>query len=105
MISFTIGDKKYTIDKVMGRAMREIGDMDELYKRAIEGEAIPSEEMDTAANWMRVVFNNQFTVDDFIDNVPNDKWWQDVFTFYLAVKNGVTNKLADFPTHPEATEA
>ena len=104
MINITLGDKKYTIPTITGRAMRQIGDMDELYKRASDNEAIPADEMDTAVEWICLVFKNQFTADEVYDNYPSDRFWIDIFTIYLAVKNSVTGKLADFPTHPEATE-
>lgn len=104
MISITLGDKKYTVPTITGRVMREIGEMDELYKRAADDEAIGAAEMDTAVEWLCLVFKNQFAPDEVYDNYPSDRFWVDIFTIYLAVKNSVTNKLADFPTHPEATE-
>ena len=104
MIKITLGDNKYTIPTITGRAMRQIGDMDELYKRASDNEAIGPEEMDTAVEWLCLVFKHQFAPDEVYDNYPADLFWKDIFFIYLAVKNSVTNKLADFPTHPETTE-
>lgn len=105
MISITLGDKKYTVPTITGRVMREISEMDELYGRARNNEAIGPEEMDTAVEWLCLVFKHQFAPDEVYDNYPADRFWTDIFTIYLAVKNSVTNKLADFPTLPEATEA
>lgn len=105
MINITLGDKKYTVPTITGRVMREISEMDELYERARNNEAIGPEDMDTAVEWLCLVFKHQFSPDEVYDNYPADRFWTDIFTIYLAVKNSVTNKLADFPTHPEATEA
>lgn len=105
MINITLGDKKYTVPTITGRVMREISEMDELYKRAADNEAIGPEEMDTAVEWLCLVFKHQFSPDEVYDNYPADLFWKDIFFIYLAVKNSVTNKLADFPTPPEATEA
>lgn len=104
MIRITLGEKKYTVPQITGRAMREIGGMDDLYKRASENEANPPIDMDTAVEWLCLLFKNQFTPDEVYDGYPVDRFWIDVFTIYLAVKNCVTDKLDGFPTPPETTE-
>lgn len=104
MIGIKLGDKKYTVPAITGRAMREIGGMDDLYKRASANEAIPPEDMDTAVEWLCLLFRNQFTPDEVYDEYPVDRFWIDIFSIYLAVQKGFTAKLSDFPTQPEATE-
>ena len=102
MIGIKLSDKKYTVPMITGRAMRQIGDMDDLYKKASENEPIPPEDMDIAASWLCLLFRDQFTPDDVYDEYPNDRFWVDIFTIYLSVKNSVTDKLSEFPTLPEA---
>lgn len=104
MISIKLGDKKYTVPTVTGRAMREIGRMDDLYHRAKAGETLPPSDMDVAVEWLCVLFQRQFTADDVYDKYPASQFWYDVWFIYLAVQNRATEKLADFPTRPEATE-
>jgi hypothetical protein len=84
--------------------MREIGGMDSLYKRASDNEAIPPKDMDTAVEWLCLLFKNQFTPDEVYDEYPVDRFWIDIFTIYLAVKNCVADRLSEFPTQPETEE-
>lgn len=105
MIGISLGDKKYTVPFITGRALRSAGEMDKLYERSQENEVIGLEEMDKAVDWLCLLFGNQFTPDDVYDNYPVDSFWFDIFSIYLAVKNGATDKLKEFPTHPEVMKA
>lgn len=102
MTTIKLGKKKYTVDYISGRALREIGDMESIYNRASDNAAPTNEDMDTAIKWLCVVFGNQFTPDEVLDLYPSDKFWADIFLIYLAVKGSVTQILIDFPTNPEA---
>lgn len=54
MITCTLGDKKYTVDYISGRALREMEPAAKMYSRivvisnaAVKGETIPQEEQIT----------------------------------------------------------
>ena len=85
MISCTLGDKKYTIDYVTGRALREMEPAAKMYAKivavsnaAVKGEAVETdgltigEAMDVMIKWFCVLFGNQFTPDDVLDLYPAD---------------------------------
>lgn len=105
MIGITLGEKRYTVPFFTGRALRSIGGIDDIYKRASEEQELKSTDMDTAVEWVCLLFKNQFTPDDVYDNYPVDSFWLDLFMFYIAVKKGMTDKLEEFPTKPGVTES
>ena len=84
MITCKLGDKTYTVDYVTGRALREIEPAAKMYTRisamseaAVKGEALDNpdgltipEAMDVLIRWFCLLFNNQFTPDDVLDNYP-----------------------------------
>ena len=115
MISCELNGKKYTMDFVTGRALREIEDAANMYIRlqritdaAIKGEDISDETltvreaMDTMIQWFCLLFNNQFTPDDVYDHYPADRIMHDVSQAILAVQTQTTDILSDFPTKPTA---
>ena len=116
MITCKLGKKEYHIDFVSGRALREMGGAMEMYRKtmaaaeAIEkGEGIPEgtpsagEMYDEMVKWFCLLFRNQFTPDDVYDNYPADRLMHDIALALLAVQNGVTKILTEFPTRPAAT--
>ena len=111
MITCTLGDKKYTIDKVTGRALREIGAASKMYSDIIrvsnavlKGEEIEdntpdvSEALDVMVKWFCVLFQNQFTVDEVYDNYPADRIVHDLALAITAVHAQTTEVLSEFPT-------
>ena len=82
MISCTLGEKKYTVDYVTGRALREMEPAARMYAKivavanaAAKGETLSEEEtftipeaMDVMIRWFCILFGNQFTVDDVLDH-------------------------------------
>jgi hypothetical protein len=86
MITCTLGEKKYTVDFVSGRALREMEPASKMYGRlvrlsqdATEGKDVSQEQLtvtdalDTMVKWFCILFNNQFTPDEMYDNYPADR--------------------------------
>ena len=112
MINCTLRDKRYSIDFVSGRALRELEPAAKMYAKlvhlselAAKGEAIPedakftiSEAMDTMIRWFCILFQNQFSPDDVLDNYPVDRLMHDIALALMAVQAQTTDVLSEFPT-------
>ena len=112
MITCTLGDKKYTVDFVSGRALREIEPAMKMYTRisaiseaAVKGEEIENPDnltipdaLDVMVRWFCLLFNNQFTPDDVLDNYPVDRLMHDIVIALFAVQAQTTDVLSSFPT-------
>ena len=112
MITCTLGEKKYHIDFVSGRALRELEPAAKMYARivaisnaATKGEEIGeesqlsiSEAMDVMVHWFCLVFGNQFSPDELLDNYPVDRLMHDIALTLMAVQAQTTDILKDFPT-------
>ena len=75
MITCTLKDKKYAVDFISGRAMREMEPAAKMYAKivalsnaAVKGEEIPQEQqisvtdaMDVMIRWFCLLFGNQFS--------------------------------------------
>ena len=119
MITCTLKDKKYAVDFISGRALREMEPAAKMYAKivalsnaAVKGEEIPQEQqisvtdaMDVMIRWFCLLFGDQFTVDDVLDHYPVDRLMHDVALALLAVQTQTTGILNDFPTIPAATQA
>ena len=119
MITCTLNDKKYTVDFITGRALREMEPAAKMYSRivalsnaALKGETPEEakelsigEAMDVMIRWFCLLFGDQFTVDDVLDHYPVDRLMHDVALALLAVQTQTTGILNDFPTTPAATQA
>jgi len=112
MITCTLGDKKYSVDFVTGRALRELEPAAKMYNRvlaisnaAVKGEIIPDadqltipEAMDVMIHWFCILFQNQFTPDEVLDNYPVDRLMHDMALAIMAVQTQTTSVLDAFPT-------
>ena len=112
MITCTLSDKKYTVDFVSGRALREIEPAMKMYTRisaiseaAVKGEEIENPDnltipdaLDVMIRWFCLLFNNQFTPDDVLDNYPVDRLMHDIVIALFAVQAQTTDVLSSFPT-------
>ena len=125
MITCTLGDKKYTVDFISGRALREIEPAMKMYahisaisEAAVKGDAIENPEnitipdaMDVMIRWFCLLFNNQFTPDDVLDHYPVDRLMHDIVIALIAVQAQTTDVLSSFPTTaaeeqpPQTTQA
>ena len=116
MITCRLNGKEYHIDFISGRALREIGPAEEMYRRineaaaaAIAGREAPEDAptikdaMDEMVKWFCLVFGNQFTMDDVYDGYPADRLMHDVALTLMAVQSQTTEILKEFPTNPAAT--
>ena len=118
MITCTLGDRKYTVDFISGRALREMEPAAKMYSRivaisnaALKGEppadagelSIP-DAMDVMIRWFCVLFGNQFTPDDVLDHYPVDRLMHDIALALMAVQTQTTNILGDFPTKAAETD-
>ena len=112
MISCTLNGKKYTVDFVAGRALREMEPAAKMYGRivaisnaAIKGETLPDakdlsikDAIDTMIRWFCILFNNQFTLDEVLDYYPADRLMHDIALALMAVQTQTTEVLNEFPT-------
>lgn len=127
MITCTLKDKKYAVDFISGRALREMEPAAKMYAKivalsnaAVKGEEIPQSEqvcipdaMDVMIRWFCLLFGNQFTSDDVLDGYPVDRLMHDIAMALMAVQTQTTEILSEFPTKaakepaspPMATEA
>ena len=116
MITCTLRDKKYSVDFISGRALREMEPAAQMYAKSY-----------TCPNWpprarksprtrnsplrrdgcydplFCILFQNQFTPDDVLDNYPVDRLMHDIALALMAVQTQTTDVLSDFPT--KAAEA
>ena len=118
MITCTLKDKKYAVDFISGRALREMEPAAKMYAKivalsnaAVKGEEIPQDQqvsvtdaMDVMIRWFCLLFGNQFTVDDLYDGYPADRLMSDIALALMAVQTNMTQVLSEFPTKPTATE-
>lgn len=112
MISCTLNGKKYTVDFVSGRALREMEPAAQMYGRivAISNAALKGEVPDEAKNlsiaealdvmirWFCLLFGNQFSPDDVLDYYPVDRMMHDIALALMAVQAQTTEILDEFPT-------
>ena len=118
MISCTLNEKKYTVDFVSGRALREMEPAAQMYGRivaisnaALKGE-VPEdaknlsigEALDVMIRWFCLLFGNQFTPDDVLDYYPVDRMMHDIALALMAVQTQTTEILDEFPTKAAETE-
>ena len=119
MITCTLGDRKYTVDFISGRALREMEPAAKMYSRivaisnaALKGEtpadagelSIP-DAMDVMIRWFCILFGNQFTPDDVLDHYPVDRLMHDIALALMAVQTQTTHILDEVPTKAARTEA
>ena len=122
MITCTLKDKKYAVDFVSGRALREMEPAAKMYAKivalsnaAVKGEEIPQEQqisvtdaMDVMIRWFCLLFGNQFSSDDVLDGYPVDRLMHDIALALMAVQTQTTEILSEFPTkaakEPATTE-
>ena len=118
MITCTLGDKKYTIDFVSGRALRELEPAATMYAKivrlsqmAVNGTEIREEDkftiadaMDIMVKWFCLLFGNQFTPDEVFDGYPADRLMHDIAYAIMAVQTQTTDVLSDFPTKAAAKD-
>ena len=112
MITCTLRDKKYTVDFISGRALREMEPAAKMYGRVVaianaaaKGEIIADaqqisipEALDVMIRWFCILFNNQFTPDDVLDGYPVDRLMHDIALALMAVQTQTTEILDEFPT-------
>ena len=112
MLTCTLRDKKFSIDFVSGRALRELEPAAQMYgkvvalaQKAAKGETVAkdakftiSEAMDTMIRWFCILFQNQFTPDEVLDNYPVDRLMHDIALALMAVQTQTTEILDEFPT-------
>ena len=112
MITCTLGEKKYTVDFISGRALREMEPAAKMYGKivaisntALKGETVPNTEqltindaMDVMIKWFCLLFQNQFTPDEVLDGYPVDRLMHDIALALMAVQSQTTEILSDFPT-------
>ena len=110
MITCTLKDKKYAVDFISGRALREMEPAAKMYAKivalsnaAVKGEEIPQDEqisvtdaMDVMIRWFCLLFGNQFSPDDVLDGYPVDRLMHDIALALMAVQTQTTEILSQF---------
>ena len=118
MVTCTLSDKKFSVDFISGRALREMEPASKMYgrlvalsKAAVEGQDVSNEQLtipealDTMVKWFCILFGNQFSPDDVYDHYPADRLMHDIALAIMAVQTQTTEVLDFFPTKPVAQEA
>lgn len=119
MITCTLNGKKYAVDFITGRALREMEPAAKMYSRivalsnaALKGETPEDakelsigDAMDVMIRWFCILFGNQFTPDDVLDHYPVDRLMHDIALALMAVQTQTTGILDEFPTKAAKTEA
>ena len=117
MITCTLGDKRYHVDFVSGRALREMEPAAKMYGRIVvisnaalrgenseEAESLTiAEAMDEMIKWFCILFGNQFTPDEVLDHYPVDRLMHDIAFALMAVQTQTTHVLNEFPTKAAQT--
>ena len=118
MVSCTMGDKKYSVDFISGRALREMEPASKMYgrlvalsKAAVDGQEVKDESLtipealDIMVKWFCILFGNQFSPDEVYDHYPADRLMHDIALAIMAVQAQTTEVLDTFPTKPVSQEA
>jgi len=118
MITCSLGNQKYTVDFISGRALREMEPASQMYgklvrisKDAAEGKDVTGETvtvadaLDTMVQWFCILFGGQFTPDAVYDHYPADRLMHDIALALLSVQTQTTEVLDAFPTKPATLEA
>ena len=118
MVTCILGDKKYSVDFISGRALREMEPASKMYgrlvalsKAAVEGQDVSNEQLtipealDTMVKWFCILFGGQFSPDAVYDHYPADRLMHDIALAIMAVQTQTTEVLDAFPTKPVAQEA
>ena len=118
MVTCTLGDKKFSVDFITGRALREMEPASKMYgrlvalsKAAVEGQDVSTEQLtipealDTMVKWFCILFGGQFSPDAVYDHYPADRLMHDIALAIMAVQTQTTEVLDAFPTKPVAQEA
>ena len=117
MITCTLNNKKYSVDFITGRALREMEPAAKVYGKivaisqaAMKGETIEVDEqlsipqaMDVMIRWFCLLFGNQVTPDDVLDYYPVDRLMHDIALALMAVQSQTTSVLNEFPTKAAQT--
>ena len=112
MITCTLKDKKYAVDFISGRALREMEPAAKMYAKivalsnaAVKGGEIPQDQqisvtdaMDVMICWFCLLFGKQFSPDDVLDGYPVDRLMLDIALALMAVQTQTTEILSEFPT-------
>lgn len=118
MISCTLSGKKYTVDFISGRALREMEPAAKMYAKlvaisnaAAKGEEVKEDDqltipkaVDVMVRWFCILFGNQFTPDEMLDGYPVDRMMHDIALAIMAVQTQTTEILDEFPTKAAETE-
>ena len=118
MVTCTLGEKRYSVDFISGRALREMepaskmyGRLVQLSKAAVDGQDVSEEQLtipealDIMVKWYCILFGNQFSPDDVYDHYPADRLMHDIALAIMAVQTQTTEVLDSFPTKPVTQEA
>ena len=118
MLTCNLNGKKYSVDFVSGRVLREIEPALKMYGRIVaistaaeKGEITPdadkltlAEAMDVMVKWFCILFGNQFTPDEVYDGYPADRIINDITQALIAVEAQTTEGLSEIPTKAAKTE-
>ena len=108
MITCTLNGKKYAVDFITGRALREMEPAAKMYSRivalssaALKGEP-PEDAKELSIGEAMDVMIRWFCV---LDHYPVDRLMHDIALALMAVQTQTTEILDEFPTKAAKTEA
>ncbi|MHC1786134.1 MAG: phage tail assembly chaperone G [Christensenellales bacterium] len=100
MFTVELSGKKYRIDKVTAKTLRDIGAAQEVFRRwTKDPEGVDmKKDMDSLVGWFCTLCGGQFTPDEVYDNYPADRIITDIGLALAAVNAQATEVLKEFPT-------
>jgi hypothetical protein len=111
-MTLELGKKKYTVDGVPVRALAEMDEAWDVYRKLVKaaagqdaGDAGFHQVITPLAKWLVVLFCNQFSTDEVLDGYPADRFIADVGLMLQAVAGRATEALTAFPTRARPIEA
>lgn len=104
MFTVELNKKTYKVTQVPVRVLREMGPVQEVYKRLMSEDAQidPAKDIDTLVRWFVLFCGEQFTADEVYDHYPGDRIITDVGLAMAAMNTSVEKVLSKFPTGQEA---
>ena len=100
MFTVELNGKKYKVEKVTAKTLRDISGAQAVFKRwTKDPESVDmKKDMDALIGWFCTLCGNQFTPDEVYDNYPADRIITDIGLALAAVNGQVTSVLKEFPS-------
>jgi hypothetical protein len=104
-MTIELGRKKFSIDGVPVRALAEMDEAWDMYGKLVKAaggqdgtSASFRQVIESLARWIVILFKNQFTLDELMDNYPSDRFIIDAGVMLGQVAGRITEGVKAFPT-------